>query len=474
MMTIDVFISYNHNDKAAAKRLARLLKRRGFNVWWDNKIPVGKTWADVIEEKLKAAKAVVVLWSSSSVNSRWVKKEARWGLNHNILLPALIEAVTPPFEFEDVQAARLQDWNGDPDDENLQAFVDDIVKVVGSSPRPRRRSSLTQSIPQSRYGRWALGGVVGTAALVASWAVVKPWFASNGLFDLPNPSTQTMSLSPDTARTKAGERVVVDVLFNDRASSGSDLRLVEALDPQHGSATLAGDRRSLVYEPDAGFSGSDVVRYVVTDGRSTDTSELLVTVVALAPLSNRAPTARDDDARTSEGVPVVVQVLANDADPDGDSLQIVAIMPPRNGFTDQTPNGAGITYMPMSGFSGTDRFRYVVTDGSARDTATVTVLVDVRLPVSLSGQEIRVVYDAGSESAAIRIEQRLSDLDAVVILVPARNISTELAGSLLYLSWQEQRAIFVRSLLSEIVLLHAQLATTAGTSEALVIYLPGR
>ena len=72
MMTIDVFISYNHNDKAAAKRLARLLKRRGFNVWWDNKIPAGKTWADVIEEKLKAAKAVVGLWSSSSVNSRWV------------------------------------------------------------------------------------------------------------------------------------------------------------------------------------------------------------------------------------------------------------------------------------------------------------------------------------------------------------------------------------------------------------------
>ena len=70
-MAIDVFLSYAKEDLRRAALVAQALEREGLTVWWDRKTPPGKVWADVLEEALKQASTVVVLWSEASLASKW-------------------------------------------------------------------------------------------------------------------------------------------------------------------------------------------------------------------------------------------------------------------------------------------------------------------------------------------------------------------------------------------------------------------
>ena len=90
---------------------------------------------------------------------------------------------------------------------------------------------------------------------------------------------------------------------------------------------------------------------------------------------NTPPTANNDAASTDQEVAVTINVLANDTDPDGDTLRVASVTQGANGSV--TNNGTNVTYTPNSGFIGTDSFTYVATDGTANSNpATVTVTVN--------------------------------------------------------------------------------------------------
>ena len=72
-----IFLSYAHADKAKAQRIASALEKSGYVVWWDALIEGGSRFAKSIDEALDKADAVVVLWSKDSIESDWVKDEAR-------------------------------------------------------------------------------------------------------------------------------------------------------------------------------------------------------------------------------------------------------------------------------------------------------------------------------------------------------------------------------------------------------------
>lgn len=95
---------------------------------------------------------------------------------------------------------------------------------------------------------------------------------------------------------------------------------------------------------------------------------------------NQAPVAVDDAATTPRNTAVTVPVLANDSDPDGDSLSIVSTSQPGNGTA--TVSGDGVLYTPASGFVGTDTFTYTVADPDGL-TATATVTITVNVPDNL-------------------------------------------------------------------------------------------
>lgn len=106
----DIFISYKREDQPIAKELAFKLINKGFSVWWDRDIPVGKIYDQVIEEELAKAKCVIVLWTTKSVQSLNVKEEALEGLNRNILIPVALGKVQLPYGFKMIQTLS---WNED-------------------------------------------------------------------------------------------------------------------------------------------------------------------------------------------------------------------------------------------------------------------------------------------------------------------------------------------------------------------------
>jgi hypothetical protein len=156
----DIFISYARQDRLRAEALARELGDHGWSVWWDRTIPPGKSFDRVIEEALDSSKCLIVLWSTSSVISDWVKTEAAEGARRGILIPALIEDVTIPLEFRRIQAANLCAWSpgaSNPDFDNLVETVAVHVRGVGTGQHSSEAIStgnpdMAKCVPSPRVG----------------------------------------------------------------------------------------------------------------------------------------------------------------------------------------------------------------------------------------------------------------------------------------------------------------------------------
>jgi hypothetical protein len=176
----------------------------------------------------------------------------------------------------------------------------------------------------------------------------------------------------DASITDEDTAVTVDVLANDTDPDGDNLTVSAVTQGSNGTVTT--DGTTVTYTPSPGFAGTDTFTYTVCDDgipQLCATATVTVTVIEV----NSPPTAADDVATTDQDVPVTVDVLANDTDPDGDGLSVDSVTQGSNGSV--TTDGTSVTYTPDPGFSGTDTFTYTVSDGNGGfDTATVTVTVD--------------------------------------------------------------------------------------------------
>jgi uncharacterized repeat protein (TIGR01451 family) len=115
----------------------------------------------------------------------------------------------------------------------------------------------------------------------------------------------------------------------------------------------------------------------VSDQLDNATASLTVTITQ----GPRAPVANNDTAATAQGVPVTVNVLANDTDPDNDIVPstVTVVTPPSSGTASVNATTGAITYAPTATFTGTVTFTYTVRDaaGNTSNAATVTVTVGV-------------------------------------------------------------------------------------------------
>jgi Bacterial Ig domain/OmpA family len=135
--------------------------------------------------------------------------------------------------------------------------------------------------------------------------------------------------------------------------------------------------------------------------------------------ANHPPVARDDSATVDENsVDNPIAVLANDTDPDGDSLTVTAVSPPAHGSA--TAAASGVNYTPTTGYLGTDSFTYTISDGHG-GSATATVNVNVvapNRPPTAGPLSVRVQKGA---SIDIPVLQAASDPDGDPLTVIAVN-----------------------------------------------------
>lgn len=189
----DVFLSYAREDTARAEQVANGLTAAGLDVFWDNEIPPGTTWADYIEGKLTQCKALIVLWSEHSTKSQWVREEARMGRDKGVLIPVMIDASQPPFGFGEVQAANLANWGGEADNPNWRRFIDAVMRATNAEPRPQPAPAPPRAVqqpPQQAWSTtqapaaekkkgvptwaWVAGGIVGVVVLLGIVGSVLP------------------------------------------------------------------------------------------------------------------------------------------------------------------------------------------------------------------------------------------------------------------------------------------------------------
>jgi TolB-like protein/cytochrome c-type biogenesis protein CcmH/NrfG len=126
----EIFISYARSTETQAAELAAALRSAGHVVWRDDQLPVHRDYADVIEEHLRAAGAVVVLWSQDAAKSQWVRAEADVAREAGKLVQVTLDGTVPPLPFNRLQCAPLLDWRGshtDPGWLTLLASIDDLT-----------------------------------------------------------------------------------------------------------------------------------------------------------------------------------------------------------------------------------------------------------------------------------------------------------------------------------------------------------
>ena len=133
----DVFVSYARPDEPQAKRVAGALRSLGYEVWRDDELPAHRAYSDVIEERLKLAKAVVVLWSAEAARSQWVRAEADAARSAGTLVQALLDGTIPPMPFNQIQCADLQDWNGSAETQGWRKLAASVAALAGARPMPK-------------------------------------------------------------------------------------------------------------------------------------------------------------------------------------------------------------------------------------------------------------------------------------------------------------------------------------------------
>jgi hypothetical protein len=182
--------------------------------------------------------------------------------------------------------------------------------------------------------------------------------------DAPVADDEATGVEEDTTATVA-------VLDGDLDADGHLLRVQDLTQPAHGSATLAANG-VITYIPAQNWHGTDSFTYRASDGASS--SPPATVTVTVSPL-NDAPVAVADTASTTTGAAVVVAVLLNDSDVDGDVLSAQPVQPPAHGTVEVT--AGGLRYTPAPSWSGVDSFTYQAADASvASQPVAVTVRVD--------------------------------------------------------------------------------------------------
>jgi adenylate cyclase len=142
-----VFISYARSDEDLARGIGDLLTEDGFEVWRDDELPAHRAYAEVIQERLTGASAVVVLWSAEAIKSQWVRAEADSARAARTLIQVSLDGIIPPIPFNQIQCADFKGWDRQRGSSGWRKLVASVAELAGPAPeRAPRKSTRTVSI----------------------------------------------------------------------------------------------------------------------------------------------------------------------------------------------------------------------------------------------------------------------------------------------------------------------------------------
>lgn len=261
-------------------------------------------------------------------------------------------------------------------------FVVDNKNMIASSPglrgfcqAPNSSSWQTGLTP----GHWCVqltieDGGPNDADGIANGVVVDP--SGVGVLQTSNRLPAAVN---DSVQMQWNQQIDIPVLAND-SDMDADTLLVSQVTSQFGTVSIL-ENQQIRYIAPANFIGVDQLIYSINDGKGgTASADIRVTVNG-----NRAPTANNDSFNADDLTPILLNVLANDVDPDGDVLQIVSATA-QQGSVEVTADQK-IRYTPKRGFEGTDQVSYQIRDGLGGDaSAQVTLTIKAYKEVNVTNE----------------------------------------------------------------------------------------
>ncbi len=216
---------------------------------------------------------------------------------------------------------------------------------------------------------------------VANRAIVDP----GGVSVMLNGNSLPVA-NPDTAALFWNQSIDVDVLANDTDSDGDTLTVTQVTS-EFGTAVILANQQ-LSYTPATDFIGTDVLVYSITDGKGGTASSELTVVVS----GNTAPTTVNDSAATDDRTSLLLDVLSNDSDPDGNALTLVSATAQQGAVSVESNK---LRYIPKAGFDGVDTVSYQISDGLGGE-ATGQVFITVK-----AYQEVVIDNKSGGGSLSL-------------------------------------------------------------------------
>jgi adenylate cyclase len=151
----DIFVSYSRADKARVAPLVAALEAQGWSLWWDPEITPGDEFDSLIGAELESARAVVVVWSPFSVDSRWVKGEARDAADRGVLVPVRFDNARLPIDVRAIHTTELDGWAGSTESapfKSLCAALEAKLKLsagktAAQSPKDKRPAVAVCVLP---------------------------------------------------------------------------------------------------------------------------------------------------------------------------------------------------------------------------------------------------------------------------------------------------------------------------------------
>ncbi len=141
-----VFISYARPDEDLVSLVADGLRESGFEVWRDDQLPAHRSYAEVIEERINGAKAVVVLWSANAAKSQWVRAEADTARTSLTLVQATIDGIVPPMPFNQIQCADLNGWDGKKSAAGWRKLIASVAELAGPPPAAENKRQSNRDV----------------------------------------------------------------------------------------------------------------------------------------------------------------------------------------------------------------------------------------------------------------------------------------------------------------------------------------
>jgi len=237
------------------------------------------------------------------------------------------------------------------------------------------------------------------------------------------PGNQAPVAIDDNTSTDEDIAVIVNVLANDSDPDDDPLSVASVTQGASGTVGINPDN-TVTYTPNPNFNGIDTFTYQAADGTANSNSATVT--VTVNNVDNDPPVAVQDSIATDEDMPVVINVLANDSDPEGATLSVSSVTQPSNGTV--VNNGTDVRYAPKANFNGSDSFTYTATDGtkySSITTVTITVSSVNDTPVANS-QSVTTAEDAAVD---ITLTGTDSDGDLLTYSVVAGPSNGTLSGN---------------------------------------------